>query len=82
MTIRNRRDGDFFTPLGMKGRKKLKDLFINEKIDKSKRNKIPLILFNNEIAWIVGLRISEKFKITEETKRILIIQVKRGNCSE
>ena len=82
VTIRNRRDGDFFTPLGMKGRKKLKDLFINEKIDKNKRNKIPLILFDNEIAWIVGLRISEKFKITEETKRILIIQVKRGNCSE
>ncbi|MBU5315616.1 tRNA lysidine(34) synthetase TilS [Clostridium bornimense] len=82
VTIRNRRDGDYFTPLGMKGRKKLKDLFINEKIDKSKRSKIPLILFDNEIAWIVGLRISEKFKITEETKRILIIQVKRGNCSE
>lgn len=82
VTIRNRRDGDYFTPLGMKGRKKIKDLFINEKIDKSKRNKIPLILFNNEIAWIVGLRISETFKITEETKRILIIQVKRGNCSE
>ena len=82
VTIRIRRDGDYFTPLGMKGRKKLKDLFINEKIDKSKRSKIPLILFDNEIAWIVGLRISEKFKITEETKRILIIQVKRGNCSE
>ena len=63
ITIRYRRDGDRFIPIGMKGTKKLKDIFIDLKIDKLKRNKIPLICFNDEIAWIVGYKVSEKFKV-------------------
>ena len=77
VTIRYRKDGDRITPLGMKGSKKLKDIFIDMKIPQEKRNKIPLIQFDDDISWIIGVKMSDKFKITKETKKILRISVKR-----
>lgn len=73
--FRYRKDGDRFTPLGMKGSKKIKDLFIDFKIPKHLRDYVPLICFGNEIAWIVGYRISEKFKVEKNTKNILKIKI-------
>ena len=68
--LRYRKDGDRFTSLGMKGSKKLKkDLFIDFKIPRHERDTIPLICFGNEIGWIVGYRISDKFKIDNNTKQ-------------
>ncbi len=61
----------------MKGSKKLKDIFIDMKIPQEKRNKIPLIQFDDDISWIIGVKMSDKFKITKETKKILRISVKR-----
>ncbi|GAA0123892.1 MAG: tRNA lysidine(34) synthetase TilS [Clostridium argentinense] len=75
--LRYRKDGDRFTSLGMKGSKKLKDLFIDFKIPRHERDTIPLICFGNEIGWIVGYRISDKFKIDNNTKTILQICMER-----
>ena len=75
ITLRYRKQGDKFIPLGMKGNKKLKDLFMDLKIPKDKRNEIPLICFGNDIAWVVGYRISEKFKVTKDTKNIMQIRI-------
>lgn len=61
ITIRNRRGGDRFIPTGMKNHKKIKDFFIDEKIPKEERDKIPLVVFNDEIVWISGLRGSQLF---------------------
>nr|WP_306301464.1 tRNA lysidine(34) synthetase TilS [Clostridium arbusti] len=72
--LRYRRNGDRFTTIGMSRSKKLKDMFINMKIEKNIRNKIPLICFDNEISWIVGYRVSDKFKVVENTKEILEIK--------
>ncbi len=74
ITIRNRKSGDFFTPLGSKGRKKISDLLIDEKVPQAKRDLLPIVTFGEEIAWVVGVRISEKFKITEKTENIVIIR--------
>lgn len=60
-------------PLGIKGTKKLKDIFINLKVPREERDVIPLICFDDEIAWIVGYKVSESFKITKSTKRVLKI---------
>nr|WP_312887202.1 tRNA lysidine(34) synthetase TilS [Clostridium lacusfryxellense] len=73
--LRYRKDGDRFMPLGMTGNKKIKDLFIDLKIPKSKRNEIPLICFGNDISWVVGYRVSEKFKVSKDTKNILRIRI-------
>ncbi|WP_416334492.1 tRNA lysidine(34) synthetase TilS [Anaerococcus sp. DFU013_CI05] len=75
LTVRTRENGDKFRPLGMNHKKKLKDFFIDEKIDKSIRDQIPIILSNDDIIWIAGYRISEQFKVDSGTKNILKIEV-------
>lgn len=72
--IRNRRPGDYITPLGMKGRKKLQDFFVDEKISKSDRDSIPLVCVGDEVIWIVGHRINEKYKITENTTKAVYLE--------
>lgn len=75
LKVRTRRNGDRFSPLGMKNTKKIKDFFIDKKIDKSIRDNIPLVISKDEIIWIAGYRISENFKVNSRTKNILKIEV-------
>ena len=77
ITLRFRKNGDKFNPLGMLGYKKLKDLFIDMKIPQGERNKIPLICFDNDIGWIVGYKVSNSFKIDSKTNKIIQIKVER-----
>ena len=62
-TVRNRRDGDRFHPLGMPRPKKLKDFLIDRKIDADVRDRLPLLVWNGEIVWIAGVEVSERFKV-------------------
>jgi tRNA(Ile)-lysidine synthase len=62
----------------MRGSKKLKDLFMDLKIPKDERDKIPLICFGNEIAWVIDYRLSEFFKVDKNTKKILKIIIESG----
>ncbi len=75
--FRTRKNGDRITPLGMNGQKKLKDIFINMKVPQEDRELIPLICFDDNIGWIVGLKISDNFKVTNNSKNILKIVAKR-----
>lgn len=75
VSFRYRKEGDKFQPLGMKGTKKLKDIFIDLKIPKDLRNNIPIICIGEEIAWIVGYRISDKFKVDKNTTKLLKIKL-------
>jgi tRNA(Ile)-lysidine synthase len=65
-TVRNRRDGDRFQPLGFPHEKKLKDVLIDRKIAARVRDRIPLLIWNGAIVWVAGVEISEKFKVTED----------------
>ena len=67
LTVRSRRQGDIFHPLGAPGKKPLKKYFIDKKISRFSRDYIPLIADGNEILWIVGHEISENVKVTEES---------------
>jgi tRNA(Ile)-lysidine synthase len=76
--VRGRRPGDRWQPLGMQNHtQKLKDFFINEKISEHLRDVWPLVSSEGEIAWVVGLRPSEIYKITQKTKRILHLKLIR-----
>lgn len=75
MMIRCRRPGDRFRPLGMQGKKKLKDYLIDKKIPRAARDRLPLVTSGSDILWIVGLAIHDGFKISPETKRILYLKV-------
>ena len=77
ISLRKRKNGDKIIPLGMKGSKKIKDLFIDMKVPKEERDCIPLLCFDENISWIVGIRVSEEYKITNKTKNILRVIVER-----
>ena len=73
LQLRQRRDGDWFHPFGMQGRKKLKDLLIDAKIPRQERERVPVLMSRDEIIWVVGYRTSEPFKVRAETKRRLYL---------
>jgi tRNA(Ile)-lysidine synthase len=75
LIIRNYSSGDWFYPRGMKGRKKVKDFFMDKKIPVSQRKKIPLLLFGDRIAWIGGLRVDQEMAATPQTKDILKVEL-------
>ena len=78
LTFRNRREGDRFSPVGMKGSKKLKDYFIDEKVPKADRDSVELIADGSEIVWIIGKRLSEKYRLTNETRHVLQMNITKG----
>lgn len=75
INIRNRRNGDIFSPYGSGGTKKLKEYFIDKKIPRDAREKIPLVACGNEVVWIIGYRTSDKFKVTDNTKSVLKLEI-------
>lgn len=75
LAIRNIRASDRFRPLGMKGFKKLKDFFIDCKIPRARRKSIPILMAGHDIAWIAGLRIDDRVKLTNTTKRVLRVKI-------
>jgi len=79
LTIRSRKTGDKFTPYGMTGSKKIKQLFSELKIPFNKRYDVPIICDEKEIIAVVPYRINDHYKITENTKRFLNIQLIKEN---
>jgi tRNA(Ile)-lysidine synthase len=73
--LRNRRKGDRFNPLGMKGTKTLADFFIDAKIPHHLREESLILTSKGGIVWVVGYRISEEFKVTEKTRKVLMVEV-------
>ncbi len=76
LSIRNRRAGDRFFPQGAKGAKKLKSFFIDHKIHLDQRDRIPLLVSRAEIVWVAGYRINERYKIRDDTKQVLWLQIR------
>ncbi len=73
ITIRNRRDGDRFQPLGLKAPKKLQDCLVDAHIPRETRGILPVLEAGDRIAWVAGLRIAEPFKVTKGTVKTLIV---------
>lgn len=77
LLLRNRREGDRFRPFGLRGTKKLSDFFIDRKIPRRLRDRVPLLVEGEDILWVVGIRRADKARITEDTKKILEVRVLR-----
>lgn len=75
LIVRNRRLGDKFKPLGTDGFKKIKEFFIDEKIPRRKRNKIPIVESCGDIIWVAGMRIDDRFKVDDKTKKVLRLRI-------
>ena len=81
LTLRNRRGGDYLTMRNGEAlqHKKVKGYMIARKIPKMDRGQIPLLAEGEHVLWLVGYRISEYYKVDENTKRILQVRFKQSN---
>lgn len=76
ITVRSRKPGDRFSPQGAGGSKKLKEILIDQKIPRDRRDLIPVVAVQDEIIWLTGVRIAEQYRVTEETEQVLLLQYK------
>ena len=79
LLVRRWQPGDRFIPLGMSGHKKLQDFFVDRKVPRHQRKTVPLVVSAGQIAWVVGYRVDERFKVTGSTRRILRVSATEGS---
>ena len=70
--LRTRREGDYLIVNASRGRRKLKDYLIDEKVPRRERDQIPLIAQGSHVLWVTGMRISEGAKVTEGSKALQV----------
>ena len=75
LAVRNRRPGDRFRPLGLNGRKKLQDLFVDAKVGREEREITPVVVDSSgRIVWVAGHALAEEFRVTDTTKDVVILK--------
>ncbi|MBI4549036.1 MAG: tRNA lysidine(34) synthetase TilS [Ignavibacteriae bacterium] len=74
LVLRSWNEGDWFIPLGMHDKKKLSDFFIDQKVPLFDKHLIPLLVSDENIVWVCGKRLDDRYKITPKTKTILKLE--------
>lgn len=77
LEVRSWREGDRFMPLGMKGRKKVSDFLVDQKVPLPLKKDVLVVCSGNEICWIIGMRMDDRFKITTNTKNVFVISAEK-----
>jgi tRNA(Ile)-lysidine synthase len=77
LVVRFWKKGDHFNPLGMKNRRKLSDFFIDLKLSTALKREIPIVCNQDQIIWVAGLRLDDRFKVTENTKVFYKLELKK-----
>jgi len=82
LVVRSRKPGDRMAPYGMKGTKKVQDIFVDAKVPEHRRDGIPLLVCGEEIVWIPGYRIAQRFAVSSKTAPSLRVEVKRAKSTK
>ena len=75
LTVRHWKEGDYFYPLGMQGKKKLSKYFKDQKLSLFDKKKVLLLCSQDKIVWVINHRADDRFKVTNQTKSILKIKL-------
>ena len=75
LKIRPWKEGDWFVPLGMNGKKKISDFLINEKIPANLKPKVNVLTSDKSIVWVIGQRLDNRFKVTDKTEMVLELEI-------
>jgi tRNA(Ile)-lysidine synthase len=78
LRLRNWNFGDTFLPLGMKGKQKLSNFFINRKVSIDRKKEILVLQNEEEIIWVVGMRLDNRYKLNDHCKRIIKVSQKES----
>ena len=77
LAVRNRRPGDRFRRIGLRGRKKLQDFFVDRKVARHERDAVPLVVDGaDRIVWVAGYTIDDEFRVTDPAQAVLILRLK------
>jgi tRNA(Ile)-lysidine synthase len=77
LSVRNRRPGDRFRPLGLDGQKKLQDFFVDRKVERRVRDGVPLVVDESDrIVWVAGHGIDEAFRVTDASQAVVILKLR------
>jgi tRNA(Ile)-lysidine synthase len=76
LVVRNRRPGDRFRPLGAPGRRKLQDLFVDRKVPRGARDRVPVVVDRaGRIVWVVGHGIADECRVTVAGAGVVLLKV-------
>jgi len=78
LTVRARRRGDRFQPLGLPRPKKLGEFMIDARIPQDWRQRIPIVCSPGQIVWLVGWRIDDRVKVSQKTRQVLYLKFEQG----
>jgi len=76
LLARGIRPGDRFYPLGAPGRRKMQDFLVDAKVPREERARVMVVESAGEIAWVIGMRIDGRFKVSEGTRQVAVLNVK------
>ncbi|MBD2715681.1 tRNA lysidine(34) synthetase TilS [Microvirga sp. STR05] len=75
LIVRPWQEGDWFMPIGMKGKKKLSDFLIDQKVPLNLKDNVQVLCSGDgKIAWVIGFRPDERFRVNEDTERVLVVK--------
>ena len=78
LTVRPRKPGDYFYPLGFGKKKKLQDFFVDLKVPRDERDSVPIVCSGDDLVWVAGCRADERFRVTEKTKKFVRLAIVKG----
>jgi tRNA(Ile)-lysidine synthase len=78
LIVRARKRGDRFQPLGLSLPKKVGEFMIDAKIPQAWRQQVPIVCSPSQIVWVVGWRIDDRVKVSDNTKQVLRLEFKQG----